>query len=193
MQLRKNRRPAAFFDRDGVIIRDSGYVHKVEDLEILPDVPETLKRLQDLGYLLIVISNQAGVARGYFQESDVDFFHAALQKELETKAQVRFDGIYFCPHHPSGKVPAYAIACECRKPGIAMITRATEDFAIDMEKSFFVGDRDSDIECAQRAGIPGFQIVSDQYEKHATPFANIHSIREVLPYAASQLKADGKQ
>lgn len=186
MQQRKTRKPAAFFDRDGVIVRDSGYVHKVDDLEILPDVPQTLKSLHDLGYLLIVISNQAGIARGYFQEQDVETFHAAMQNELERAAQVRFDAIYYCPHHPSGKVPSYAIACDCRKPGIALLQKAAADFEIDWDRSFFIGDRDTDIECAIRAGIPGFQIQSDQYDKHPQPFANILTIREVLAYAEQQ-------
>lgn len=175
-------RPAAFLDRDGVLIHDSGYVFKVDDLEILPDVPETLKSLQDQGYLLIVISNQAGVARGYFGESDVKAFHKALAQRIEESSGAKIDAFYYCPHHPEAKVPEYRKACECRKPGIAMLLEAARDFGIDWEKSFFVGDRSSDIDCAIKAKIRGFQIHSDQYELHPNPFANIKSLKDVLGY-----------
>jgi D-glycero-D-manno-heptose 1,7-bisphosphate phosphatase len=141
-----------------------------------------------MGYYLIVISNQAGIARGYFEASDVDIFHAELQNRLQAAADVRFDAIYYCPHHPGGKVPAYAITCDCRKPGTALLKKATEDFPIDLSRSFFVGDRHSDIECAFQMGIPGYQILSNQYEKHPEPTANIQSLADVLSYAAAILR-----
>lgn len=175
-------KPAAFLDRDGVLIFDSGYVFKADDLQILPGVPETLKKLQDLGYLLIVISNQAGVARGYFGEEDVKLFHKELAKKIEAQSGAKIDAFYYCPHHPEAKVLEYKQACECRKPGTAMLKQAQNDFAIDMEKSFFVGDRSSDIDCAINGKVKGFQIHSDQYEMHPTPFANIHSLSDVLNY-----------
>jgi D-glycero-D-manno-heptose 1,7-bisphosphate phosphatase len=173
-------RPAAFLDRDGVLIEDTGYVFKIEDLKLLPRVSSTLKSLQDRGYLLIVISNQAGVARGYFAEEDVKTFHKELAKRVEVESGAKIDAFYYCPHHPQGQVPAYTKECDCRKPGIAMLTQAGRDFSIDWEKSFFVGDRSSDIDCAINAKIRGYQILSDQYEMHAKPTANINDLSDVL-------------
>jgi D-glycero-D-manno-heptose 1,7-bisphosphate phosphatase len=175
-----NPRPAAFLDRDGVLIEDKGYVFKVEDLKILPEVSSTLKSLQDRGYLLIVISNQAGVARGYFGEDDVKIFHKELSKRIEAESGAKIDAFYYCPHHPEAKVEAYRKECDCRKPGIAMLTAAAKDFSIDWEKSFFVGDRSSDIDCAINAKIRGFQILSHQYEMHPHPTANIKGLGDVL-------------
>lgn len=177
-----SHRPAAFLDRDGVLIFDSGYVFKADDIQILPDVPQTLKALQDRGYLLIVISNQAGVARGYFGEDDVRAFHKELAKRIEKASGAKIDAFYYCPHHPEAKVLEYRMNCECRKPGTAMIKAAQKDFAIDLDKSFFVGDRSSDIDCAINANVRGFQIHSDQYEMHVKPFANIKSLKDILSF-----------
>ncbi len=178
----KRPKPAAFLDRDGVLIHDSGYVYRIEDMEILPGVPETLRSLQDQGYLLIVISNQAGVARGYFGEAEVRTFHQELAKRIEEQSGAKIDAFYFCPHHPEAKVAAYRRSCECRKPGIALLNQAKIDFSIDWERSFFVGDRSSDIDCAINAKIKGFQIISQQYEMHPSPFANIQALSDVLAY-----------
>lgn len=174
-------RPVAFLDRDGVLVEDSGYAYKIEDLKVLPHVSQTLKQLQDRGYLLIVVSNQAGVARGYFGEDDVKVFHQELARRVEAESGAKFDAFYFCPHHPDGSVAAYAQSCDCRKPGIALLTQASKDFVIDWEKSFFVGDRSSDIDCAINAKIRGFQIESD-YDMHKSPFANIKNLASVLNY-----------
>lgn len=178
----KKPKPAAFLDRDGVLIFDSGYVFKVDDLQILPGVSSTLKTLQDMGYHLIVISNQAGVARGYFGEDDVRAFHQELARRIEGESGAKIDAFYFCPHHPEAKVAAYKQNCACRKPGIALLNEARKDFEIDWERSFFVGDRSSDIECAINGKLKGFQIHSEQYEMHPQPFANIDSLAGVLPF-----------
>src|SRR5690606_24976052 len=129
-----------------------------------------------------VISNQAGVARGYFGEDDVRTFHKELARQIESATGAKIDAFYYCPHHPEAKVPEYRQACECRKPGIAMLQAAGRDFSIDWEGSFFVGDRSSDIDCAIKAGIRGFQIHSDQYEMHPKPFANIQGLADVLRF-----------
>jgi D-glycero-D-manno-heptose 1,7-bisphosphate phosphatase len=179
---RLSPRPAAFLDRDGVLIVDSGYVFRSEDLIILPGVPMTLKALQDRGYLLIVISNQAGVARGYFGEDDVRAFHRELGARIEALSGAKINAFYYCPHHPEAKVLEYKKTCDCRKPGTALLTEAGRDFAIDWSKSFLVGDRSSDIECAFNGNIKGFQIQSDQYDMHPSPFAFIKSLADVLLY-----------
>lgn len=178
----KKPKPAAFLDRDGVLIHDSGYVFRIEDLRILAGVPETLRSLQDQGFLLIVVSNQAGVARGYFGEDEVKAFHGELARRIQEISGARIDAFYYCPHHPEAKVPAYRKICECRKPGTAMLAQAGREFAIDWDRSFFVGDRSSDIDCAINAKIRGFQILSDQYEMHPHPFANIRDLPDILTH-----------
>lgn len=185
---KKRSRPAAFLDRDGVIIRDTGYVYRPEDLEILPQVPEALKLLHDQDYLLIVISNQAGVAKGYFTPTDVELFHDELQKRLIERLGFGLDAIYYCPHHPMGSVLEYAIACSCRKPGTALIERASQNFSIDWSRSVMVGDRASDIECGLRAGVAGIQIESDQYEGHANPHALVGNLFEAAQWTLSKIK-----
>ena len=174
-------RPVAFLDRDGVLVEDTGYAYRIEDLKVLPDVSHTLKKLQDRGYLLIVISNQAGVARGYFGEEDVKVFHQELARRVEAESGAKIDAFYFCPHHPQGTIAAYTQNCECRKPGIALLKQAGRDFVIDWDKSFFVGDRSSDIDCAINAKIRGFQIESG-YDMHKEPFANIKDLASVLNF-----------
>jgi len=179
---KKINRPAAFLDRDGVLVRDTEYVFRLEDLEILPDVPQALRLLHDQGYLLIVITNQAGVARGYFTIEDLETFHAELQKRLEDQLGFGLDGIYYCPHHPLGEVMEYAMECSCRKPGTGMIQKAAQDFAIDWERSVMIGDRASDIECGFRAGVAGIQIQSAQYEAHKTPHVFVRDLLEAAQW-----------
>lgn len=184
---KKISRPAAFLDRDGVLVRDTGYVYKIEDLDILPGVIEGLKLLHDKGFLLIVISNQAGVARGYYTTDAVDAFHRELQNRLEAALGFRLDGIYYCPHHPMGEVLEYSMRCSCRKPGTALMEQAGNDFAIDWDRSIMVGDRDSDVECGLRAGIIGIQIISDQYEPHENPHAKVRDLREAAEWTITHM------
>lgn len=171
--------PAAFLDRDGVLIRDHGYVYKPEDIEILPGVFEGLKLLRENSYRLILVSNQSGVARGLFTCAQVDVFHQALQSQIQAACGITLDGIYYCPHHPEGQVKSYAVNCRCRKPEPGLLEQAGADFAIDWERSFLVGDKDSDIECAMRAGIRGIQIENDQYVPHQNPHATIASLADI--------------
>jgi D-glycero-D-manno-heptose 1,7-bisphosphate phosphatase len=148
------KRRAAFLDRDGVINEDRGYVHRVEDFVLLPAVPEALRRLQEEGYLLIVVTNQSGVARGMYGEEDIARVHARLA-ELLAPHDVVLDAIYYCPHLPHGSVVDYAVSCECRKPGPGLLRQAMRDFAIDAERSFIIGDKPSDLEAGRAAGLGG--------------------------------------
>jgi histidinol-phosphate phosphatase family protein len=148
-------KPAVVFDRDGVLNVDSGYTHRPEDLVWQPGAREAIRLLNDRGYYVIVATNQAGVARGLYGEDAIAAFHAHMQDQLaETGAHI--DAFYHCPYHPEGKVERYAVADHPdRKPNPGMITRAFGEWPIDKSRSFLIGDRDSDIEAAQRAGIPG--------------------------------------
>jgi D-glycero-D-manno-heptose 1,7-bisphosphate phosphatase len=146
------KRKAAFIDRDGVINEERNYVHRIEDFVLLPGVPDALRLLRDAGYLLVVVTNQAGIARGYYDHAAVDTLHAHLRALLHTEGVV-LDGVYLCPHHPAGAVPAFAMDCDCRKPAPGMLLQAAEELGIDLAASILIGDKLSDIEAGRRAGV----------------------------------------
>jgi D,D-heptose 1,7-bisphosphate phosphatase len=158
---RRRLQPAAFLDRDGVLNADTGYVHRPQDLAWLDGARESVLRLNEAGYLVFVVANQAGVARGYFTEPHVARFHARMQADLaEIGAHV--DAFYYCPFHPRAAVAAYVCADHPdRKPNPGMILRAFNEWPIDRAVSFLIGDRDTDIEAARRAGIPGYLFDGD--------------------------------
>jgi len=146
-------RPAAFLDRDGVINVDHGYVHRREDFAFVPGVLEGARRLHDLGYALVVATNQSGIGRGLYTEKD---FVALTDwmKQSFSAAGAPLAGVYFCPHHPTEAVSAYRTACRCRKPGPGMLLQAAEELDLDLAASAMFGDRASDLEAARAAGIP---------------------------------------
>lgn len=150
------RRPAVFLDRDGTLNRDKGYTHKLEDLAFLPHVPEAIRASNDAGRLVIVISNQAGIARGYYGAEQVELFHAEMNARLQAFG-AHIDAFYFCPHHPEGVVQDLARTCDCRKPGTALFEQACSDWKIDLARSKMVGDKDIDILAARNFGIAGIR------------------------------------
>lgn len=172
-------KPTIFLDRDGVINVDTGYVYRPEDLKLLPGVARGMRRLKELGYQLIIITNQSGVARGMFTLEQVAEFHQKLKEEL-AKEGATFDDLFVCPHHPSGKVSAFTIACDCRKPATGLINQAVTKHSIDLAKSFLVGDKDTDITCAENAHIRGIQIAETQYKLHKNAFAYAKNFDEVV-------------
>ncbi|MBP6999766.1 MAG: D-glycero-beta-D-manno-heptose 1,7-bisphosphate 7-phosphatase, partial [Tepidiphilus sp.] len=151
-------RPAAFLDRDGVLNEDRGYVHRWEDFAFLPGVIDALRRLQQKGYLLVVITNQSAVARGLCAETDVLALHERMRAFLHGQG-IELAGIYYCPHHPQGSVARYTRACACRKPEPGMILRAAQEHGIDLARSLLVGDKISDLEAGRAAGIPSLYLV----------------------------------
>ena len=144
-------KPAVFFDRDGTLNRDVGYVTHLDAYELLPRAAAAVRRVNEAGWLAILVTNQAGVARGYFPESMVEAAHGKLRDELRAEG-ARLDAIYYCPHAPNGDVPAYAIDCRMRKPYPGMILKAGEERGVDLEKSVMLGDKYSDLEAGWRAG-----------------------------------------
>jgi D-glycero-D-manno-heptose 1,7-bisphosphate phosphatase len=142
---------AIFLDRDGVINVERGYTHLLKDFVILPDVMEVLKMLQDRGFLLIVVSNQSGIGKGLYTQENVETIHSFLQNEL-TKAGVKLSEIYYCLHHPdTGR-------CICRKPDSLFVEKALARFGIDPARSWFIGDKERDVEAAEKAGVKGILI-----------------------------------
>ena len=145
------KKPAVFFDRDGTLNRDVGYVTHLDVYELLPRAAAAVRRVNKVGWLAILITNQAGVARGYFPESMIEEVHRKLQDELGGQG-ARLDAIYYCPHVPNGDDPEYAIDCKMRKPYPGMILKAAAEHGIDLAKSVMLGDKYSDLEAGWRAG-----------------------------------------
>ena len=144
--------PAIFLDRDGVINRDTGYTHKIEELEILPGVVEGCQKLRAAGYKLIIVTNQSGIARGYYDESDYQDFTEHLLSRL-AQSYIEFSGVYYCPHHENGTKAQYTKYCDCRKPAAGMLLQAMDDLSIDATQSAMIGDRLSDLKAANNAGL----------------------------------------
>lgn len=144
---RSHGQAAVFLDRDGTINVDKGYVHRIEDWEWLPGAVEGIRNLNSVGLPVIVISNQAGVARGYYDEAAINALHAHVDAELARQG-ARIDAYYYCPHHPE-----YGPACQCRKPQPGMLLRARDEHSLDLGRSFMIGDKLSDAAAASAAGV----------------------------------------
>ena len=153
------RRRAVFIDRDGTISEEVGYINHPSRFRLFPYSAAAIKLLNDHGWLAIVITNQAGVARGYFSEAMIDTVHQKLRQDLET-GNARLDAIYYCAHHPSVGTAPYRRDCDCRKPKPGLVHRAAEDLNIDLAASWMVGDRYSDIEMAHNAGVRSAFVMS---------------------------------
>ncbi len=153
------KRPAVFLDRDGTINEQMGYINHLSRFAILPGVAEAIRLLNENGILVIVVSNQSGVARGYFPIALVHDVHEHLREALQ-REQAVIDRILFCPHYHRGSVPDYTRDCECRKPKTGLIDEACAEFDIDLPKSYVIGDRYTDIELAHRAGLKGIMVMT---------------------------------
>ena len=144
-------RRALFLDRDGILNIDHGYIGDPDKIELMPGAAEFLIKVAQLGFLLIIVTNQSGIARGYFTEIEYNSVKDRLIDLFADKG-VPFDGVYHCPHHPDG-VGDLAIYCDCRKPAPGLIVRASRDLDIDLHRSAMIGDKKSDIDAAISAGV----------------------------------------
>ena len=169
--MRATLQPALFIDRDGVINYDHGYTHKADQFQLLPGVTRLLRRFSDAGYALVVVTNQAGIARGFYTEAQF----MALTKhmgDLLAASGIELTGVYYCPHHPDGVVSAIAVACDCRKPAPGMLLRAAREHGLDLARSWMIGDKPSDVEAGRRAGLAPERcllvIPNAGLEEHAT-------------------------
>lgn len=136
--------PAAFLDRDGTIIEEVGYIGSPDGVQLIPGAVDAIKSFRKMGYAIVVVSNQSGVARGYMSEEDVKEVNARVL-ELFMGEGAMIDAIYYCPHHPDSDADRYRIDCDCRKPKPGMILRATDEFNIDLSKSVMIGDKYTDV------------------------------------------------
>lgn len=176
-----NMQKAAFLDRDGIINVDHGYVYKPEDFSFVPNFPDLAYRLKKLDYLLIVVTNQSGVARGLYNLEDVQAFHNLIQTNLYREVGIKIDDFFVCPHHPKGTDHQFSIACECRKPKPGLIDQAIQKFDINLTESFVLGDKASDIELAKKVGIKGFQLINGLYSTHPDADGYITSLKDFNP------------
>lgn len=145
---------AVFIDRDGTISEEIGYVNHPERFKLLPRSGQAIRMINEMGLKAVVVTNQAGVARGYFPEWMIQKVHDKMEGLLE-KEGARLDAIYYCPHHPKAGEPPYRADCECRKPRTGMIDSAAKDLNIDVKKSYMIGDKITDVEFAHRVGAKG--------------------------------------
>ena len=147
-------RGAVFLDRDGTIIEEVGYLDRPERVVLYPWSADAIRALNRAGLRVVMVSNQSGVARGFFTEAVVDEVHRHIADVLEA-GRAHIDAYYYCPHHPDGKVARYAQPCDCRKPGRGLVDRAAREFGIDPAASFVVGDRWLDVALARAVGARG--------------------------------------
>ncbi len=153
------KRPAVFMDRDGTISEEIGYVNHPARYRVFPYASEAVRLLNQTNYLAVLVTNQAGVARGYFTEDVIKAVHARLEKEL-AGGNAHLDAIFYCAHHPSVGEAPYRLDCDCRKPKPGLITRAAAEFEIDLSRSWMIGDRYSDVELARNAGVRAAFVLS---------------------------------
>lgn len=146
---RNNR--AVFLDRDGTINEEKGYLFRTEEFAFIPGAPEAIRLLKEAGFLIIVVTNQSGVGRGYYDEAAVDAIHRHLDGELAALG-TGVDGYYFCPHHPEHGIGRYRVECECRKPLPGMLLQAAADHGIDLSRSYMIGDKLVDVTTGIKAG-----------------------------------------
>ena len=147
-------RRAVFLDRDGTIIEEVGYLDRAERVEFYPWTIDAIRAFNRAGLAVVMISNQSGVARGFFTEAVVDHVHTRMAAML-AEGGARIDAYYYCPHHPDGSVAALAKVCDCRKPARGLVDRAVAEFGVDPAQSFVVGDRWLDIGLARTVGARG--------------------------------------
>ena len=152
-------RPALFIDRDGTLTEEVGYVNHPARLRLLPRSAEAIRRLNAAGVAAVVVTNQAGIARGYFSEDVLHAVNHTLTSEL-LRAGAKLDGLYVCPHHPSEGEPPFRAQCECRKPKPGLLLRAAADLGLDLARSTMVGDKPSDLAPGRAVGAAAVLVLT---------------------------------
>jgi len=186
----EEKRRAVFFDRDGTINEEVGYLSRLEDLKIFDNAAEAIRKIKGQGFLAIIITNQSGVARGFFDEQFIVTVHEKINEYLEERG-TRLDALYYCPHHPKFGNEKYRKACPCRKPEPGLLLKAAEDFNIDLQKSYVVGDMPRDMDIARRVGAKGV-MVRTGYGKYVTIMGKADFIAADLREAADWIIQDQK-
>jgi D-glycero-D-manno-heptose 1,7-bisphosphate phosphatase len=152
-------RPAVFLDRDGTINEQMGYINHLTRFRMFPDAADAILRLNEADIPVVVVTNQSGLARGYFPESLLEDVHLKMKKDL-SRAGAHVDGIYICPHHPEAKEEKFRINCNCRKPKTGLFQQAAKELQLDLSRSYVVGDRWSDLKAAARCKAKGVLVLT---------------------------------
>lgn len=168
---------AVFLDRDGTINVDKAYLSKIEEFEYLPGVIEGLRMLQDAGFILIIVTNQSGIARGYYSEEDFLELNEWMLSDLKEKG-INIAKVYYCPHHPTALVEKYRIDCECRKPKLGMYKKAIEELDIDLSQSFAIGDKIRDSAICEKTSCRGY-LISNLEKKSVVDGVNSGKYRNI--------------
>jgi len=187
MSEHKKKFPAVFIDRDGVINDDKGYVHRIEDFFFLPGAISGMQLFQNMGYKIVIITNQAGIARGMYSENDFLKLTEHMTKKLEGR-NVKVSGVYFCPHHPDGVIKRWTSVCNCRKPNPGMLTKAANDLGLLLEKSILLGDKCSDINAGINAGIPINILIKSSLLNEKNSCTNASFVTDSIYKAAFYIK-----
>jgi D-glycero-D-manno-heptose 1,7-bisphosphate phosphatase len=189
------KRRAVFLDRDGTINVEVGYLSRPEDFALIEGSADAVRRLNEAGFLVVVVSNQSGVARGYFGEEDVRRVNERMERELE-RAGAHLDAIYYCPHYPEGTVEEYRVECDCRKPGPGMIRRAEKELGIDASDSYVVGDHRGDIMLAKSVDARSILVVTghgaDELEKLRQEGVEPDHVAKDLAEAADRILTEAR-
>lgn len=178
---------AVFLDRDGTLNIEKNYLFRIEDFEFIPSAIDAIKAFHECGYKVIIITNQAGIAKGHFKENDVLNLHNYIDDELH-KHETSIDGYYYCPHHKDGIIKEYSFVCECRKPKPGMILRAAKDFDIDLTQSLLIGDNESDILSGKNAHVKSCFLVRSGHpidEKNTKADYVMDSVLDVAQFIQS--------
>lgn len=178
---------AVFLDRDGVINRDYGYVGTLERFEFLPGVKEALAELKAMGYKTVLVTNQSGIARGLYTVDDFHTVNYFMQGQLDMVG-AKFDGVYFCPHHPKATVAQFRCDCTCRKPKSEMFNWAKDELDIDMSASIMIGDHVTDLQAAAGAGIKTLILVGEHIETESKLMSSALVFKD-LAEAVAAIKA----
>lgn len=162
---------AVFLDRDGTIIEDTGYIKSPAEIKFIPGAIAAIKQLQSAGYKIIIISNQAGIARGFFSEDILQTIDKTIHRHVLSGGG-HIDGSYYCPHHPEHGVYPYKQECDCRKPLPGLIKKAEKDLALDLSRSFMIGDKTTDIEAGGNAGVKTVLVLTGRGKEEHNKLGN---------------------
>ena len=157
MRRTRGKKAAVFLDRDGTINHDVGYLSRLDQLQLYPEALKAIKLLNEVGLPVVVITNQSGIARGYFDEPFIQLVHARIN-EILAEGNAHIDRFYYCPHHPTDGRAPYLKVCNCRKPAPGMLLLAAKELNLDLSRSYLIGDMQKDIEAARNAGAKGILV-----------------------------------
>lgn len=186
----KNKQKAIFLDRDGTINKYVGFLRSIDQFELIPGVADAIKKINASGYLCIVVTNQPVIARGEVTVDELDMIHKKMETELGF-AGAYVDGLYYCPHHPhkgyEGEIPELKFDCDCRKPKPGMLLKAAEDFNVDLEQSYMVGDGENDIKAGLAAGCKAVLINGEGTDSKTGDFGQLDTVASVAEFVEKYL------